>query len=452
MVKKLDFLAIADHGEIILRCDEIAQEFGYSYRSFSSVDEFMKHRSEIQEATFVLFSAENANVQFEMSGLVQVIKQVLQDTYILAVIDSKIDKSAAVYVKRAGANIVLQGNEVREASKLEFIASQKIKSSYLPLKVSELVPDSAIDCPLYHLMPLNQKYLQVIRPGETIQESKIAKLQATAELYFRREDADVYLNYCKKYASKMQKAAITKCRAQYLNLMKSYVNLVLLMTDQSEEVSFHKGAELYAECVSLSKELLKALESVNDPWEIINHSAVGDFGSVERAPAIAAYAGLLSLQSGIGNHSNAMIAALIADLGMMDLHPDITKRIKHAEKIENLDLQDLAEFQKHPILSVNKVLSRKLPLPDDVKSIILSIHERMDQKGFPSRPRPDKIPSESMIISISEEIDRRSVVKMGNRKKAISEVKEQIYYDQKADGNQISLLVLEKLKKSLNAA
>lgn len=447
----IDFLSIAKGKDVLERCEEISREFGYVYRNVPSVDVFAERESEFQEVTFILISADDVKVESEIAGMVQVVKQMVPEAYVLVLIDSKLDPSAAVFVKKSGANVVLLANEIKMTSKLEFIASQKIKSSFLPVKVNEMVVDTAIDCALYHLMPLNRKFLPVIRAREKITPERLEKLKSVGEVYVRRDDVEIYQKYANQFEDKSATGLTRRCRAQFLTLLKAYVDLILLISDQSEHASFKEGASLYEKCEQLSGQLMTTLGSVGNAWDVINNSAIGEFGSLERSPAIAAYAGLLSLHGQVGDPTKVMTAVLIADLAMLDLSPQMTRKLRRGESIETLHAEDRQAFQNHPVSSLNKALSRKLQIPDEVKNIILCSHERVDQKGFPSRPRADKIPQESMLIQISEMIDRASLIRLGQTRPQICDIKKQIFEEQAKEGKAFSLLFLEKIRGPLNS-
>jgi len=226
--------------------------------------------------------------------------------------------------------------------------------------------------------------------------------------------------------------------------------LILLVSDQSEHASFKEGAALYEKCEQLSGQLMMTLGSVGNAWDVINNSAIGEFGSIERAPAIAAYAGLLSLHGKIGDPTKVMTAVLIADIAMMDLAPRLTKKIRNGDTIQSLHPEDLQAYRNHPTSSLNKALSRKLQIPDEVKNMILCSHEQVDQKGFPNRPRSEKIPLEAMLIQISEMIDRGSLVRMGENRPQIMEVKQKVFEYHVQEGKVFSLLFLEKIRSALN--
>ncbi len=443
---KIDFLAIASESDIKKRCEEISAEFGYSYVNVDNVDQFAEKEAEFAEVTFILVSAEKVQIDAEIAGMVQVIRQIAPDAYILVAIDSKLDPKVAVFVKKSGANAVFVGTELRHTSKLEFVASQKIQSSFLPIKVNEIILDSVIDCPLYHLMPLNRKYLPIIRANEPINAKKLEKLKEVGEIYVRREHISHFQKYSEKFMDKSAAGLSGRCRAQFLSLFGSYVDLILMISDQSESTSFKEGAALYERCERLASDLMNTLGAVGDAWSIINNSSIGQFGSVERAPSIAAYAGLLSLNSGIGVPTQVMTATFMSDIGMIELSPKTTKKIRKGEAIDSLSAEEQQAYRNHPIASLEKALSRKLQIPEDVKNTILCTHERVDMKGFPKRPRPEKIPLEAMLVQISQEIDQATLIRLNAERPKIQDVKKTIFEQHYAAGNVYSLLFLEKMK------
>ena len=446
---KVDFLVVGDDQEVLRRAETICTEFSYAYANVPNLDVLMDNEKDYHEATFVLISVENIEDGNELAGYVQVVRQVAPESYIVISIGAKLDPKVSVFIKKSGVDLVLIASEVKQTSKLEFIASQKIKASYMPVKITELIEDSVIDCPLFHLLPLNQKFIPVIRPGDPITADRLGKLKEIGEVYVRREDVEKYQEYAVKYDNKSKHSMARKCRAQFLSLLKSYVDLILLVSDQSERASYPQGAALYAKCEQLSRELLTTLGAVGEAWEIINNSAIGEFGSVERSPAIAAYAGLLSLECQIGDPTAVMTAALIADIGMMDLRPEITKKIRQGGGLSSLTEDEQRDYKAHPITSLHQALSRRLQIPEKTKNMILCSHERMDMKGFPNCPVGDKIPYEAMLIQICEMIDRSSLIRMGEKRPDIRDVKKQIYLEESRTGSVFSAQMLGKVRPYL---
>lgn len=448
-MKNYDFLLISNEPSWVDRCGDISTEFGYTFKSVDSIEAYSEQESEIKEPHFVLISAEKVKEDSEISGMVQVVRQMAPSSYILVVISSKLNPSVAAFVKKSGANAVLMENEFFLSSKLEFISTQKIKSSYLPVKANELVLETTIPFPLFHLMPLNRKFLPVIRPGDILTEDRLEKLKQVSEIYVRRSDIEEYQKYISSHVDKSAEGLTKRCRAQFLSLFSSYVDLVLMVSDQSESSSFKLGSELYTKCSRLSSELMTTLGATGHAWSVINNSSIGDFGSIQRAPAIAAYSGLLSLHSGMGQPVEIMVASLLSDIGLLELNPGITKKLRMKEPLDSLHPADQNEFKDHPNKSLKMVLSRKLSLPDSIKNMILMSHERIDKKGFPNQVLPEKITLDTMILQLSEILDNRSQIRLGEERPEISIVKKQLFEEHLADSPHFSRLFLEKIRKCL---
>lgn len=442
----VEFLAITleKEKEVLQRCQKCCEEFGYTMASEMSIEKFAEHSENYDQVPFVMLSAVHAS-QEESAGMVQVIRQILKDAFIMIVVDRKVPPEVASFVKKSGANIVILEDELLNTSKLEYVASQRVRASYLPIKSAELKVDTEIPFTVYHLMPLNQKFLPVVIRGVQLNESRRSKLESVGEVYIRREDLDKYRKYIDTYQDKTAAGLKSRCRAQFLTFCDTYVQLVMLLTDQSEYASFQAGKDLYERCSTLASDVIMSLGAVGEAWEIINNSSIGEFGSIERAPAIAAYAGLFSLMSGIGEPKDVMISALVADVALIDLDPKTTKILRNIESMKLNDEQRV-EYERHPLSSLNKGLSRRLPIPENVKQIIISTHEQADQKGFPNKPRSEKIPAEASLIQFSELIDQNCIIRMGKARVDYNDVKKQIFNQEYLAANRFSLLFLEKIK------
>ncbi|MFN9068119.1 MAG: HD domain-containing phosphohydrolase, partial [Bdellovibrionales bacterium] len=415
----------------------------------SKVDDFCEREAEYKEPSLMVVSAEDVEVESEIAGRVQVVRQMAPHAFLLVIISSKLNADTAAFVKKSGANAVLLEPEVEYSSKLEFIFSQKIKSSYIPIKASELKVGTKLSFPLYHLMPLNRKYLPVVRASDEITQDRYDKLMQVTEIYVHRNDVEAYHQYTMGSSDQSAEGLGRRCRAQFMRLYAKYVDLVMLISDQSESKSFKEGAALYEQCSALAGDLMNSLSVTGGAWNIINNSAIGEFGSLQRSPAVAAYAGLLSLHAQIGSVTAVMTAVMLADIGLLEVSPKVNQRIRKGQKLDDLHKEDLAEFHNHPVKSLNMALSRKLQIPENVKNIILSTHETADKKGFPAKPNAEKIPMEAMLIQYCEKLDHQSCIRMGEQRKDINEVKKQIF-ESELEGTIWSRLFLEKIRRSVS--
>lgn len=416
-MKSLDLVVISANPTFAARARKCAEFFSFTFEHYGTDEEFFVASENYKNMSCVLLDCSQIAKPNEVAGVVQVARQGAPDSYILVVASSKLSPEDARIVKASGASIVTMDNEYYSSSKLEFILTQVIRSAFIPIKAIDLIPESELDFPLYYLLPLNGRFLKVSKPGTVMRSDFLLKCQEMGELYIRRNDLKAWTEYSNTYMLDDNESLARRCRLKFLQLNQSFLNLVLMVTDQSSAASFSQGKELYDTCVEFASELLKSLQDVQDPWSVVNNSAIGDFGSVERAPAVAAYAGLLSLETGIGKPLEVMIGALLSDIGYLDLSPAATEKIR-SYKMKSLNGEEQMEYFKHPIFSLNQCLSRKLPLSEVIKDIVLQTHERMDQKGFPNRPRPDKLREEAMLVQLCWELDEQSQVRMGEEKRS----------------------------------
>lgn len=444
----LDLAVISKNEKFRQRSSSMARFCSFEAQLYSNEDDFFTESERYKAISCVLLDCSTLEKSNEIAGKVQVAKQAAPSSYIMAVVSSKLSPEDARIAKTSGASIVIMENEYLLSSKAEFILSQVLRSTYNPIKTLDLIVGSETTFPIFHLLPFNRKFLKVAKPGYKVEQNFLDKYVEVGDLYLQRDDLDAWVHYTNRYASEDSESHLRKCRVRFLQLRQSFLNLVLLITDQSSNASFSQGRDLFAACEGFASDLLDAMKNVSDPWSVINNSAVGDFGSVERAPAIAAYAGILSSQAQMGDPKEVMIGALLADVGFLDLSPSATEKIRQ-NRMDEMNGEEKMEYQKHPIYSLNQCLSRKLPLSENIKEIISQSHERADQKGFPHQPRTDKLNEVAMLVRLCWELDMRCQVRMGEARVDIKEAKQELAESVKNDPGNYSFAFINKVLKVL---
>lgn len=444
----IDVALISNNSSHIRRLNEIASEFNFKSNIYSNIDQFADG-CEKDEISCIILSANEVSKQEEIAGQVQVIKQLQPNAFIITIIGKKMSSENAVFVKKSGSRMILQEQDLLESSKLEYVCTQMIRASLVPVKAAEFSVNTEIQFTLYYVMPLNKKIVPFVPKGTKIDEPRYQKMLKAGELLLKREEIDAFKKYLDANPINSAEGLLSRCRASYLNFCKSHVDLIFLLIDQSEKSSFQLGDSLFKYCESLAQGLLTSLSAVEDPWQVINNSSLGEFGPIERAPSVAAYSGVLSLMSSIGEPAKVMIAALIADIGMLDLSPQTNKKMREnfAKKAtEFLTPDELTEYQKHPEMSLNICLARKLQIGNDLRNMIMCSHERADGKGFPQKTLPDNISHEAMLIQFSEMIDQKSSVRLGQEKITAAEARTKVYEENLLNKGTFDLSFLQKLK------
>lgn len=389
---KVNFLLVSSDGNAENRCRDVCKSNGYSFSIVSnsvSINQF---------ADVILLTTENYSSESDLTQNILQIKQLCPESFLLVSISAQLHLSIPQHLKKAGADCVFLDLDLYTSSKLEFVAFQKIETSHIALKVDDLRVDSSIDCFLYHRIPTHRKLIPVLWPNEMLTNYKMERIRTSKDIYILRKDLPTF----QKYLGELQTSSVITGRIQFLHLMTCYYDLLLYFCDHSHASSFKKGEDLLNYCIFTAHRLADSLRTVHSIWPILDLSMAGNYGSVERSPIIATYAALLGIQSKMGNPANTILAALLADLGMLFLSPKLAHKIQHGFDLRHLNKLENDEYKKHPSMSLVAALSRKIKIPEPIKQIILRTHERVDQTGFPYMPHPEIIPLESMLIQFSE--------------------------------------------------
>lgn len=450
-MRTLDLAIISPHQKFCERAKDLSTSFQFEFHVFRSDEDFFTEAENFNGITSVVLDCSYLEKPNEVAGLVQVARQGAPESYILTVISSKLAPEDARIAKTSGASLVMMESEYYSSCKAEFALSQVIRSAFIPVKTLDLIEDSELSFALYHLLPMNRRFLKVLKPDSKLSKAFLEKYSPAGDLFIPRKDLGAWFEYTNSFRAEDEAGLLRQCRSKFLQLNQSFLDLTLLISDQSSGASFAAGKEVYELCRKFSYELHSSLINTPDPWKVVASSAVGDFGSVERSPAISAYAGILSSQNQIGLGEEVMIGALLADIGYLEFSPSTARKVRN-NQMSQLNAEELMEYHKHPIFSLNNCLSRRLPLTEAIKDMILMSHERSDQKGFPHRPRSDKLTEESMLVRLCWELDNRTQVRMGEKRPDIDEVKKSLGSALSADSGNFSVGFACKIAKILNTS
>ena len=445
MADKVDLCIIATDKKVVQRCESICKAFRYEYKHFEHLEEFV---SENRDFRLLLL---HGSEEIDGEKLDEVIRSVMSfcaDAFLLCLLSDKNGKKLTGVAKKAGCNLVLLEDEFYTTSKPEFIFSQVIRATFIPIKATDIVPGVPLGFDLYHLLPQRNKFLKFAFDGDEINETKMAKIIQAAEVYIHKDHAVKFARYVQANSDKSPNSLAKRCRSQFLALSAVYTSLVFLVTDQSELGSFKQGDELLSKCRELTMALLDTLGMHGNAWEIINRSVIGDFGSVERSPAVAAYAALFALFMNVSEIDRLMVAALFSELGLLFLSPKITEHLRN-DTLNKLTPDEIQAYRSYPLKSINIVLDRKLQLDEKLRDLVLRAHERADGNGFPGKYHEATMPMEAYLLAFAYEVDRRTAVKLGQAAVDPEKMYRAIIEEEAAHPGRFSKTFLTGLQSSL---
>ena len=446
MSNRYDIGLVTSDKQLTQRITEISKEFDYTVKIYASIDEFLDSKFEQSVLLAFVKDEKNPNMAAELA---QSAKHVDASSYVICGVAKSLPKEVAAFAKKSGADLILLEDELYNTSKLEFAITQVLRAAYLPLKSSDILPGKALPFELFHLMPQRKKFVKFIFKGDVPDEAKVKKIAEVGEVYVHRSKTTLYKKYIEELNDRTNLGLARRCRAQFLALYSQFSHLVLTLTDQTERASFGEGEKLLSSCREICQDLLGTLGEFSSAWDIVNNSTIGEFGSVERAPAIAAYASLFSLQCSLSKIDEIMLVSLLIDLGMVFLTPDITKKIRE-DRMAEFTPEELTAYHKYPQISMDVVLDRKIALSEKMRSIFLAVHERADGKGFPKGLFSEKIPIESQMIQFSKEFDRRTALRIGKARIDQSVVRNQMIAEEIQKMDRFTAPFLDSVKRGFS--
>ncbi len=388
-----------------------AKEFGYSTLEFENLDEVFE--STIEPS--LIFMIEDPSGPYGIDEVVQSGRQQFPQAVPILVVEKELTKEKAAFLERQGVQLTLLRHEV-ETSKIGFLISQILKANYIPLKSVDLVPDFVLPFTVYHLLPQRKKFLKLVRTGDTITSDRMTRLLENPEFYIDRAEIMGYKKYIEETADQSMKGLAKRCRANFVALQSEFASLALQVTDESSRMSFHEGQEILTRCQKLCEDLLMNLAEFPKAWDIVNSSSIGEFGSLERAPAIAAFSGMFALRADMKRVDEIMIASLIVDMGILTTPVAVSKALRLSGPMK-LSSEDEQSYHRVPSKSIELALGRKLSIPEKLRNIIVAIYENADGTGFPAKHNDFKIPIESQLIRFAKEFDSRIQVRLGQAKR-----------------------------------
>lgn len=409
-------IGISSDPKLHSRLKIIADEFQFNAEAYTNCEEVSEKYDANTSVRVAVLSVVDVESTGDIAGHLQALKYACQHAYTILIVDKKLPTESVGFIKKSGADLIIDETDVFETSFLEYILSQRIRGFMVPVKPQDFKVESEVPFKVLTVLPLNAKYLPVILPNEKLKPGKIEKLATTRELYVAREDIEKLQEYINLNCDRSAEGIVSRCRITYMALCKSHTDFIVTLFDKSDRATFSAGKSLLERSAALASEMLTNLSTLTNPWSVINNGTIGETGSVERSPAIAAMAGLTAMNLNDISTEDIILAGFLADVGCLTLPPTLLQKIRQG-KMAELSEDELKRYKQHPVYSVNKCLDKKIPLSEKIKAIMSTTHERLDGSGFPKNRTcdPKSIPKESQILQFCEIVDQKLMIKMGEK-------------------------------------
>jgi hypothetical protein len=408
--KKYDILLVSQSNALDERIHFVADAFGYNHIKLNTADSASDSLENVP-VRFIVLDSSSAENQNDVVGHLQVLRYMFPASYILVVFPKRFDKDTLQWIRKSGANAVMSEGEFLEHGRFDFFVSQYVGTDYVPVKHGDFKLGSRIELPLFYFMSANRKYFPIVGAQSTLDESRLDKIKKIGDVYIRRADVDAYQRYLQANEDQSAKGLIRRCRVQFNQFRQAYLELVNHLTEQAEGSTYEDGKKRLEECQRLSSDLITSMMSAGSVFDVISQSVDGDFNTMDRAPERAAMVGFFSVMGDIGNSEKAILAALLADVGMLTMPYGFLHQLRE----RGLDFKDpkfKEQFESHPKLSLNCAAQKKIQLDPVVRDAIMYSHSRLDERGFPI-VRPEKIGVEAQLVHFVQLLDDHCMVHWG---------------------------------------
>jgi HD-GYP domain-containing protein (c-di-GMP phosphodiesterase class II) len=278
---------------------------------------------------------------------------------------------------------------------------------YRPVKIIDLEAGTNLDFETSIFLPANKKYVKLSASGESLESERIDKIKKSkfSAIQVPVEQMKNFYQYSAKRLRDLGAGAmsVTEKKEKLSGAVRDLISG--LFSEQT--ASFDAGQAMMKDCGEIVKTYI--LQGAENEWYVRIQTLLGERGdSYSHSANISTLAALFSMGLGIGKAEDLALAGLLHDIGIAELPLDI-----QLLEPEDMNPEQLAQYKKHPEMSVNLIKSRKLIVPEIVTKAILQHHELYNGSGFPSGIFGDRICKEAQILSLADKFDYLTRLKEG---------------------------------------
>ncbi|WP_413581429.1 HD domain-containing phosphohydrolase [Bdellovibrio sp. HCB288] len=332
--------------------------------------------------------------------------------------------------------------------KFEYMLLLKCRAQFFDILPTDLFSMTTLPFTVFIRMPINQRIMGVAFRGVVLSDSKYQKMLTRGGFLIQSPEAASYLEYIGTYFDRSGMSLKKRVRAHFMAIASLWTDLSELTLFEFKTASDDEIRSIYERMELAAKSFVETMKTEEDLWESLLEAMDNDLFNVWRSPWVAAYAAYISQRSGVGNPVDAFLAGLLCDVGLFDI-PDETYQIYLKRGESFLDPKQTEEYRKHPMMSLNRCLFKKIPVSEQVKAIMVCVHERADEKGFPSQTPFDMVPVEASLIRFSEMIDIGSRTTMHEKSIGFRYLREKIWEETKAKPGNFTTDFLDQISESL---
>lgn len=444
--QKLELLILSQSEEALNRAKHVVSIHHLTFRHLPYNELPEGSLGELVRAQLILLVQEKGETLKDFANRVDHVLRLFPRSRIVTVMDASFSRENLEGSQNSRVTALSQ-TEFFSTLKFEYLCLYRCRSQYFEIQPTDLFPMTTMAFPAFVRLVLNQRYLAVVYSNTVLSDDRFSRLGNADGLFIQMKDSEKYLQYINNYFDTSGAGLKKRARALFLSVYFYSLHLNESILFDFKSASDEHVAETYVKLRKIAEELFEIMRSEENLWDVFREAVNGDFTAFWRSPWIAVYGALMSIKSGQGDPMVAFLAGLLTDVGLYDLEEDLTRRYFFAE--DKRPVNEQSDFQKHPLLSLNRCLNKKLPLDEQVKSVLVCTHEQADQRGFPNQVPADKLPVEAQLLLFAEKIDQGVLTTMKQTGMGFRFLKEKIWESENASQENFSGVFLAEIAESL---
>lgn len=271
----------------------------------------------------------------------------------------------------------------------------------------EKAPELPYD--VYVCLPFNSKVIHYRRKGAELESRVVDKFKTNEHfsLFINKLDLPAYLDQTTQVLQDIQSdesLSDSQKTKKVANELKKLMNGFFTTNEFSEE----EGSQL----LSHVSQVVEKLEDKSGPQkqlvDKVNSMACQYMTNQTHAQNVAVYCVLFGAALGISDLQALRMGGFLHDVGLADMDHQISTKDP-----EDMDDQELAQYQLHPGHSKLILNEKKLKLPEMVVNMIVQHHERLDGSGFPYGLTKNEIDPAAQVCALANEFDKLTSIRMG---------------------------------------
>lgn len=265
--------------------------------------------------------------------------------------------------------------------------------------IEDLAAGSNVDFGVSVFLPMNQKYVKILKAGDQVRETQLEKIstQEIGQVFVDDKDLAKFV----KYTNEIQKVSggpVSKYEAKqkFATSIRSICHELLAAPPT---LNFDEGKKLLAQIQQIVAPYVSQIKNYNFKAEVLCGANDAEMDLYERSSKLSVLAALMAFKLGRGSVETLAMAGLFMDLGLAYLPLEL-----QGKAFKNMNKEEKDLFMKHPLDSVKMLQERKIILPQDMLDGISQHHEQLDGRGFPKQLPSHKISPTAQILYLVDRI------------------------------------------------